>query len=194
VSGTYRTIVADPPWSYRNEGARGVAVNHYSTMSDAAIAALPVRELAATNAVLLLWATWPKLAEALATIAAWGFAYVSGFPWIKVEGEPQRTLWGTWEAKPQYGVGFWVRGCSELLLIARRGEVAPPGGGYIGLLSRNFGHSRKPENLYDYAEQLPGPYLELFARRARPGRDVWGDQVESTLVWPGAGRAPTTAG
>ena len=31
---------------------------------------------------------------------------------------------------------------------------------------------------HDIAETLPGPYLELFARRARPGWTVFGNDVE----------------
>ena len=51
----------------------------------------------------------------------------------------------------------------------------------MGLISMRLEHSRKPDDLYHYAESLPGPYLELFARRARPGWDVWGNEVESTV-------------
>ena len=182
----YRTIVADPPWSYSVVRRNGAAENHYSTMTTAEICALPVADLAADDAVLLLWATWPKLADAFAVIAAWGFEQVSGFPWIKCAGDPQRTLWGEYEYRPQWGIGFWVRGCSEMVLICRRGKVSPPGGEHIGLISVNFQHSRKPENLYEYAETLDGPYLELFARRARPGWAVFGNQAPGSIVLPRA--------
>ena len=179
--GPYRTIIADPPWSYNNNSTRGAALNHYPTMTDDAICALPVGDLAAPDAILLLWATWPKLVEAQRVIAAWGFEYVTGFPWIKIQGAPRRNLWDEYEYRPQFGVGFWVRGCSEPLLVARRGVVSPPVDDQIGLISENFRHSRKPENLYNYAERLPGPYLELFARRPRAGWDVWGNEIASTI-------------
>jgi N6-adenosine-specific RNA methylase IME4 len=39
-------------------------------------------------------------------------------------------------------------------------------------------HSRKPDEMYGYIERLAdGPYLEMFARRSRPGWDAWGTQA-----------------
>jgi len=175
----YSVILADPPWSYNNSGCRGAAANEYSTMTLPDLCALPVGEMAADDAVLLMWATWPKLDEAcLPLLKAWGFDYVTGFPWVKVT-DVSPNLWGELEISVPYGVGFWARGCTELLLIGRRGNPKPPPNGFIGLLSPNLYHSRKPEDVYAYAEAMPGPYLELFARRPRPGWDVWGNEVES---------------
>jgi N6-adenosine-specific RNA methylase IME4 len=178
--GTYRVLLADPPWKYRNAGVEGAAERQYPTMTIAELCALPIAALAAPDAVLLLWATWPLLDEAIGVLRAWGFEYVTGLPWVKLEGDPQRNLWGDYEYKPQYGTGFWVRGCSEPLLIGRRGDIARPieAGNTLGIVSENFGHSRKPENLYEYAEHFEGPYLELFARRPRQGWAVYGNQVE----------------
>lgn len=173
----YGVILADPPWNYANSGCRGAAENHYPTMSLEEICAMPIAQQSAPNSVLLLWATWPQLREGLAVVDAWGFNYITGFPWIKIVGDPSQNRWGEWEITPQYGVGFWVRGCTEPLLIGRKGKVSPPTDGLIGLLSENLRHSRKPENIYHYAETLQGPYLELFARRRRLGWDSYGDQI-----------------
>lgn len=53
-------------------------------MSDEELYQLPVAEIAAENCVLLLWATFPKLPEALRLIEAWGFQYKTvGFVWVK---------------------------------------------------------------------------------------------------------------
>ncbi len=58
--------------------------DHYATMTDAEIAALPVNTLAADDCVLFLWAVWPKLDVALAVIGAWGFTYKTcAFDWTK---------------------------------------------------------------------------------------------------------------
>lgn len=187
----YGVILADPPWKYggtdqfQPEGEdnfRAVRMR-YPTMATAAICALPIADLAADDAVLLLWATAPLLRDAFAVIDAWGFGYITKMPWIKLEGDPARTLWGEWAYRPQYGTGFWGRGCAEDVLICRRGKPKPPpaAAASVLLLSENFGHSRKPENLYEYAEHFPGPYLELFARRPREGWDVFGNQVAGSV-------------
>lgn len=186
---SYGVILADPPWNYANAGCRGAAENEYPTMSLPAICELPVGDLAAPDAALFLWCTWPQLAEGLEVIKAWGFEYVTGLPWVKIVGIPSIDLWGDLKIKAQYGVGFWIRGCTEPLLIARRGKVAPKSGDLIGLLSENLRHSRKPENVYHIAERLPGPYLEMFARRPRAGWDRFGNQLEGLDISGKAARA-----
>jgi MT-A70 len=41
-------------------------------------------------------------------------------------------------------------------------------------------HSRKPDEAYARIEALcEGPYLEMFARRRRPGWDSWGTEADS---------------
>jgi N6-adenosine-specific RNA methylase IME4 len=174
----YGVIIADPPWDYEQSHIEGAAAREYSTMSLEELSILPIPKLAAENSILLLWATWPKLNEAcLPLMKEWGFDYVTGFPWVKITSIAP-TLWGKMEIKVPYGVGFWARGCTEMVLIGRRGKVSPPQNGFVGILSPNLYHSRKPEHLYEYAEALPGPYLELFARRKREGWDTWGNEVD----------------
>ena len=172
-----RVIIADPPWQYRNKGVNGAAEKHYPTMSVDELCALPVAQAAADDCALFLWATWPFLTEALHVIRAWGFTYVTGFPWIKVQGGPVVNPWLGMPIRPSYGTGWWVRGCSEPILIARRGRPDQPTGSFVGLLSERFEHSRKPESIYHIAESMPGPYLEMFARRRREGWQQWGNQL-----------------
>ena len=102
------------------------------------------------------------------------------FPWVKIT-EVSRTLWDNIAIKVPYGIGFWSRGCTEFVLIGRKGKAKPPSNGFIGLLSPNLFHSRKPDDIYEYAESLPGPYLELFARRERPGWAVFGNELSSSI-------------
>jgi len=181
----YGVILADPPWDYAVSHRRGAANNHYTTMGMDELAALPISDLAAPNAVLLLWATWPKLFEGIqSVIESWGFAYVTGFPWIKVTEITRGLFDGQLWIKPQWGTGYWVRGASELVLICKRGSPNFPTNPPIGLLCERVVHSSKPGDLHDYAELFPGPYLELFARRARPGWDVWGNEVHSDIEMP----------
>lgn len=190
MSIQYGVIIADPPWHYNNNGVRGAAEDHYPVMSIADICTLPVRDLAKPDAVLLLWATWPQLKAAQQVIDAWGFEYVTGMPWVKIDGLPQIDLFGDLIAKPVWGIGFWIRGATEAILIAKRGNAQPPKTDWVGLLCERMQHSRKPNSLYEYAESMPGPYLEMFARRARPGWDVWGNEVRNTVDMAALGVTP----
>lgn len=175
-------ILADPPWQYRNRGGNGAAENHYPTMTIDELRSLPIAALAANNSVLYLWATWPQLPDALQLIAAWDFTYKAGLPWIKGGLNDDDTF------APQMGTGFWVRGCSELLLIATRGKpaVPPPAERMLGLLAPRARHSQKPEDVYFLAERHSGPRLELFARDHRDGWDVYGNEVEQSIMLQGA--------
>lgn len=177
----FGVIIADPPWNYRSKiKGHGDIVNHYDTMTPKDLEALPVARLAADDAVLLMWTTWPVLDQALDLVKAWGFRYKAGMPWIKLQHEPFVDISGDHvEGAPAWGTGFWIRGCSEPILICTKGKAkAPcPGDRPMGLISKRFEHSRKPDNLHEYAELFPGPYLELFARRPRQGWTTWGDQA-----------------
>lgn len=173
----YGVILADPPWAYRNAGGNGAAANHYPTMNIDELCALPVGYLAANTSILYLWATWPQLPESMRLIAAWGYTYKTGLPWVKGNLSDDDTF------KPSMGTGFWVRGCSELLLIAVRGKpaVPPPAERKLGLLAPRARHSQKPNDIYELAERHPGPWLELFAREHRVGWDVYGDEVAQSI-------------
>lgn len=78
------------------------------------------------------------------------------------------------------------------LILARRGRAAAlvRHRGIAGCLvgpPAERRHSSKPETQYELAEALvEGPYLELFARRARPGWDARGDQLPSSDACPSA--------
>lgn len=188
ATGRFRTIVADPPWPFRWDGGKGGRRRRatdlgYSTMTLAEIAALPVADLAdPAGAHLFLWVT-PALhreGEGVRIARAWEF-------------EPVDEL--IWE-KPNIGMGRFPRHCHEPLLIARRGDIAFTGPRNIRSVQRwpqprapgNGGkvHSAKPDGALDLIEQVsPGPYLELFARRARFGWEYWGDESLGTVEMPG---------
>ena len=82
--GTYRTILADPPWLERGGGQikRG-ADRHYPLMPTADICRLPVSGWAAPDAHLYLWVTNNFLAAGLEVMKAWGFRYVTKIDWYK---------------------------------------------------------------------------------------------------------------
>lgn len=169
----YGVIIADPPWDFQNQ-QNASTFKHYTTMTDQEIQAMPLQELSLPDCVLFLWGTWAKVDVAIDTIRAWGFMQKTGFPWVKLDHD---------RLSLSYGVGYWLRGCSEYVLIGCKGKVSPPGelSNYLGIMSPNFQHSRKPISVHELAETLPGPYLELFGRRLREGWDVFGNEIEGEI-------------
>lgn len=177
--GGYRVLYADPPWTFATYSDRGKgrsAEAHYDCMSLDAIKALPVRELAADDAILLLWATDPLLPRAFEVIEAWGFAYKTvGFYWVKLNrGRSAGPALA--EADFFTGLGFWTRANPEPCLLATRGRPKRQAGNVRRLLvAPRREHSRKPDEAYTRIEALAeGPYLELFARATRSGWHGWG--------------------
>lgn len=152
----FKVILADPPWSYQNS-AKGSASGQYSTMSTLDICKLPISEVAEDNSVLFLWATFPLLPDALEVMKSWGFQYKTGLSWIKK----------TRNNKNQFGTGFILRSCSELLLIGFKGKPKVQNKKTRNIIEAvATGHSIKPDCQYQMIEKLfEGPYLELFARR-----------------------------
>jgi N6-adenosine-specific RNA methylase IME4 len=175
--GPFACILADPPWRFVNRTGK-MAPEHgrlsrYGTLGLDAIRALPVADLAAATAHLYLWVPNALLPDGLAVLRDWGFSYKSNIVWHKVrkDGGPDGR-----------GVGFYFRNVTELLLFGTRGPTArtlPPGRRQVNFLAtRKREHSRKPDEAYALIESCsPGPRLELFARGARPGWTIWGDQA-----------------
>jgi N6-adenosine-specific RNA methylase IME4 len=102
-AGPLDLIYADPPlhfttWSDKGQGRS--PSRHYATMSAPALRALPVAKLAAPDSVLALWVYGPRLPDALALIAAWGFVYKSvGLVWVKT----------TRQGTVHFGTGYYTR-------------------------------------------------------------------------------------
>lgn len=170
----FPVIVADPPWSYEDKlrmgGTTGVkrsADSHYSVMSLADIQALRVQEVAAEEAFLALWCPNTLVqSHGLPTMNAWGFTFKGMYHWIKTAGG---------ESGIAFGMGRYFRACAETALFGVRGRN-DRGPVLLNKSQRNvelapaLQHSKKPEGLQASLELMyPGPHLELFARRQRPG-------------------------
>lgn len=168
--GKYNLILSDPPWRYEHVKTESRAIeNHYPTMTLDEICALPVAGLADDDAVLFLWATSPKLAEAMRVIEAWGFEYRTCMVWVK----------------DKIGMGHYARQRHELLLIARRGSpgVPLPADREDSVIEAPRGqHSEKPLAAYEAIERMY-PFatkVEIFARNTRDGWSSWGNEVDAT--------------
>jgi len=169
-------IYADCPWRYNNKGGRSAAEKNYPTMSIDEICTLPVSELAAQDSVLFLWATFPMLPEAMRVIEAWGFQFKTvAFVWLKQNRKAK-----TWF----YGMGFWTRSNVEICLLATKGKPARQDKSIHQLIiSPIEAHSKKPGEVREKIVRLMGdiPRVELFARQATPGWEVWGNEVDSSI-------------
>jgi len=164
-TGKYDVIYADPPWRYDFDVDSRATENHYPTLLLRDICRLRdgnkvhIQDVFDANAVLYLWATAPKLNEALEVIKAWGFTYKTNMVWTK----------------DKIGLGWYCRNQHELLLIAEKGEmplpepsVRPPS---VMEYPRTT-HSTKPPEIYAEIERWypKRRYLEVFgvANDARP--------------------------
>lgn len=177
---TYRTVVADPPWTPDLGGTWGARVDKgrpqkfYETMVLDDIKALDVPS--APQAHLYLWALTQHIDWGYEVARTWGFEPVTVLTWCK----------------PGLGVGRF-RCNTEHVIVARKGSRHgnPFGqGGRIAQATEGTWftwprgrHSEKPDQFYDLVERLsPGPRLEMFARTKRLGWDAWGNEVESDVV------------
>lgn len=169
-------VYADPAWRYDNNGGRSAAEKIYPTMSIEEICALPVADIAAKDSALFLWATFPMLPEALRVIEAWGFRFKTvAFVWLKQNRKAK-----TWF----YGMGFWTRSNVEICLLATRGKPQRQHKGIHQLIiSPVEAHSKKPDEVREKIVRLLGdiPRVELFARQATPGWEVWGNEVDRSI-------------
>ena len=165
--GRFPVLYVDPPWRYEHVETESRAIeNQYPTMPLEEICALPVGEIATPDAVLFMWATSPKLAEAIKVIDAWGFTYRTCMVWVK----------------DKIGMGYYVRQQHELLLIATRGSppvpiesARPPS----VIEAPRKKHSSKPAIFYDLIWQMYPELkrVELFARVEHEGWAAWGNEA-----------------
>ncbi len=184
----YRTIVVDPPWDHSdgtgwNPGKldhRGQSYGEphatkppYEPMPIDEIAALPIGALAEPDAHLYLWTTQRYLHESFHLVEVWGFKVSATITWCKA---PMGFMGGAFRSSTEF-VHFAKRGnLSHLSQASARWFTWPR----VGWTQDDPAakHSRKPDAFLDLVEQVsPGPYLEMFSRRARLGWDTWGDEA-----------------
>ena len=150
--------------------------DHYKGMPVEDICKLNVGSIADVNSILFMWATYPKLKEALQVIEAWGFTYKTiAFQWIKLNPKS-----GT----PFFGLGRWTRGNTEPCLLATKGKPKRISPSVSQLIQAPRGkHSAKPAIVRNEIIRLVGdlPRIELFARENPKGWDVFGNEVKSDV-------------
>lgn len=172
----YAVLYADPAWNWETWSEKGTdRTPGYATATLEQLCALRLGGIAADDAVLYLWATAPKLLDALKLMKDAGFDYVSQHIWDK-----------EWQT-----TGYWVIGVHEILLVGTKGNIpAPlPGTQEVSIYRerRTTEHSRKPAHFAEMIDRLfPGvPKIELFHRDGSPvreGWDYWGNQSSAAAA------------
>lgn len=165
--GSYRVLVADCPWRYRNKKTGGShnsgAGQKYPTMELEELMMMRgwIEAAMFQDSVCFLWAVNPLLPQAFTVLRAWDFSFTTMLTWHKDSARP--------------GTGYWFRGVTEHVLFGVRGNVPAFRSNVENLVKAPVrGHSVKPFEFFDHIEpaiRLMRPRLELFARRMRPGWD-----------------------
>lgn len=158
----------------------------------------------AANAHLWLWITNPMLVAGwhVAVLRAWNFTPKTMATWVKGRlkcGDLEDNLPPDWSDGAElvdfqplnqttslvqhFAQGRYLRGTTEHCILAVRGQCPalthslPSAFVYPGRWPGRL-HSEKPPIIHEWAERLsPGPRVELFARRTRPGWDAVGDEL-----------------
>lgn len=185
----YNIIYADPPWKYRDKCQdRGGAERHYNTMPVEDIKKINVQSISDDDCTLFLWATFPKLQEALDVIEAWGFSYKTcAFVWVKTNkrmNKEQNSFLPVDSFDSFTGMGRWTRSNAEICLLATKGKPERKDMGVHQIIYAPIArHSEKPKETRDRIVRLIGnlPRIELFCRRKAEGWDIWGNELENDI-------------
>lgn len=175
----FNAILLDPPWPYERTHGQGIAEREYSLMTWDNLAALgpSIASVAAPNCAIFMWTTAPLLIETVAMVQAWPFRYITkAFSWVKT----------TKSGGIFFGIGSYTASNTEDVWLLSNGiphrhnkdvsQIVPTYDAVVAPMGR---HSKKPEEVQDRIERLVrGPYLEIFARRRRPGWVCVGNELD----------------
>ncbi len=193
----YQFLLADPAWAFRTHSGQNrtptqkkfnEAEDHYDTLSLDEMAALPVAEHVAPNALLAMWAVGSHLDEAIELGTSWGFSYTTDLFWwckAKLIDAMQVNIFTGDICEPRMSMGYHSRKQLEPCLLFTRGKGLPVQAHDVRqlIIEAPREHSRKPIETYRRLDRLYGleagqiPRAELFARTSMPGWDVWGNET-----------------
>lgn len=164
----FPTSLSDPPWICAAGGGGKGAQEHYPLMKTPDILRLLRHEFPAifsssTPAFHYMWGTSGSIEDVVYLAHATGFSIITDWAWVK----------------GRITTGQYRRGEHETLYLLKRGSIDRIGQWPTSVFTEPATeHSRKPEESYLCIETVtPGPYLEIFARRERPGWTSWGNEV-----------------
>lgn len=170
----YNTVVIDPPWPITMAGRFKNPRHHrpdrlpYPTMTLDEIKAVDIPSITNPGGHVYLWATNSYLKTAFQVLEEWGVRYHLTLVIIKPSGMAPSCGW-------VFGTEFCLLGFlgRPAQRFTRTGPLnwwrSPSRSGY---------HSTKPDAFYQEVELTsPGPRIDIFARRVRPGWDSVGDEI-----------------
>jgi N6-adenosine-specific RNA methylase IME4 len=205
-SKKYQVIYADPPWNYKGgkelfiqgvrwkhaskqrnidkkrreavaSGEREPFTYMYPTLSKEDLKSLNVPEIADKDCVLFMWIVDAHLLDALEIIKAWGFKYSTiAFVWKKL----------TSRGNPVHVMSPWTHKSCEICLVATKGSPSKYRKDKTVrqlIEEERIRHSQKPQEVADRIVRMFPTVnrIELFARDAKPGWDVWGNEIQNTI-------------
>ena len=177
----YKIIYADPPWPI-TFGRRTKTIHstwdthltrseYYKKMTIDQIKCLPVQQISDKDCVLYIWVINKYIEKSYDVARSWGF-------------KPSCLL--TWVKKPM-GIGLGGAFCqtTEHILYCRKGNpltIKRSDTCWFPFKRQNK-HSQKPKEFRDIITSVHGdvPRVELFARQATPGWDIWGNELENSF-------------
>lgn len=181
---TFSVVYVDPPWSYYGDPNKDQACRkHYACLTDAELAALPIRSLCDSRAVVFLWATCPRLDSGIRLLEAWGLHF-RGVPFVWVKTRKDGGIIGGQGIRPTL-----TKPTVELVLAGsttKTGRTLPildEGMPQVVLAPRGK-HSEKPAEVRNRIVRLMGevPRIELFARERVVGWVSVGKELDGTDV------------
>lgn len=184
----FDAVVADNPWTFRDQGRRGGTKRHYKGMPLSEIYGLAdlVSAVAGPAAHLYLWAPNALVLDGTAQEVArrWGWHPFQLLTWLK----------------PKMGTGMMFRNTTEqAVFCVRPGQLLKNHRRSRSLKSHFYWprseHSEKPPEFYrEVVERMSrGPYLDLFARYRRPGWTCVGNEIDGLDVRQALGQLARAA-
>jgi N6-adenosine-specific RNA methylase IME4 len=181
---SYDIVLADPPWSYFGaQDKMGAAAKFYDTMADEDLLNFDMKQFMNKDSILFVWATGPRLDFAIDCLRSWGLHYRGmSFVWVKTRADGQPI--GAQGVRPSI-----VKPTAEIVLAASTVKTGRPLKLHDEairqiIMAPRTEHSRKPDDVHERIERMypQASKIELFARRARPGWDCWGNQAPASVA------------
>lgn len=174
----YEIIYTDPPWQYASSDtlAETSLLNkddnfHYPTMPLEKIKEIDVPSLCADDCLMFMWVVNPMLDDGIELLKHWGFDFNTvAFVWHKQKTNP----------------GYYTMSSIEMVIVGKCGKIPTPRGSrnVKQFLSQTRAkHSVKPSQIRTRIAQMfpTQSKLEMFARSAPDGWDIWGNDVDANI-------------